>query len=101
MPLSEAAIMAYEEKLNIFNMSPSRILTYLEPGLFVSNFTLLPHLAQFLHVSALLIELCLQTMTELEQDCCNIMGIFTLTYLRLLFQAKLKCTHNTLQDMCI
>ena len=52
--LSEAAIMAYQEKLKIFKMFPAGILTYMVLASFVPNFTLLPHLAQFLHVSVVL-----------------------------------------------
>ena len=54
MPLSEAAIVAYEEKLNIFKMPQSRIFTCMVLASFVPNFMHLPYLGQVSHVSAVL-----------------------------------------------
>ena len=54
MPLSEAAILAWEQKQKIFEMPPSLILIFMLQASFVPILKPLPHLAQFLHVSAAL-----------------------------------------------
>ena len=54
MPLSEAAILAWEQKQKIFKMPPSLILIFMLYASFVPILKPLPHLAQFLHVSAVL-----------------------------------------------
>ena len=54
MPLSEAAILASEQKQKIFEMPPNLILIYMLQASFVPILKPLPHLAQFLHLSAVL-----------------------------------------------
>ena len=55
MPLSEAAILAYEQKQGIFEMPLKRFLICLVSASFVPILKPLPHLEQFLHVSAVLL----------------------------------------------
>ena len=49
MPLSEAAILAYEQKQKIFEIPRRRFLICVVSASFVTILTPLPHLAQFLH----------------------------------------------------
>ena len=55
MPLSEAAIMACEGKLNISKILPIRILANMVLASFLSNLTLLPHFTHVLRISTVLI----------------------------------------------
>ena len=51
MPLSEVAILAYEQKHIILEMPPTLILIFMLKA-FLPILKPLPHSAQFLHVSA-------------------------------------------------
>ena len=54
MSLSEAAILASEQKQKIFEMPPRLILIFMLQASFVPILKPLPHLVQFLQVSAVL-----------------------------------------------
>ena len=50
IPVFEAAILAYKQKVMIFEMPPIQVLIYKVKASFLPNSKSLPRLAQFLHV---------------------------------------------------
>ena len=54
IPLFEEALLAYKQEVTIFKMLPVQFFMYKIEAYFVPNSKLLPGLAQFSHVSAVL-----------------------------------------------
>ena len=69
MPLSKAAISAYQQKQKIFKMPLTLILIFMLQASFVPILKLLAHLAQFLNVTVVLTYNAGQNNLAKTSDC--------------------------------